>query len=119
MASFGSFTFAATEAPLYGSYLDWENNPAYSLMRPLGANRDDVVLMGVGSGKLGLDLRMSKSRFETARALIGTTATYTDWDGTSRTALVENVRCVRYVLGELSGSDDDRVYFVHWDLREV
>lgn len=79
-AGFGTFQFRREEGPLIDSDSDWVGSISASRTRPLGSSTDNIVVMAVGSEERQLEFLFSPDRLDMLRALVGTTATFVDWD---------------------------------------
>ena len=119
-ASFGSFVFAASEFPTpRQSYRGWRPRHRYDIGSMLGAAKDDVVDLGNGSKTLVFENIMTQARYDTAYALEGSSATFSDFDTVpnTRTALLEHVTVTDWF--DTAVMTSSRRVRVRWEFREV
>jgi hypothetical protein len=94
-AGFSSYLFANDERPVRDSDTDWNVAPTVNRSRSLGTATDRIQAMAIGSAERSFELFLEPARFATLKALINTTATFTDWTRPtpdSRSAYLQNVR---------------------------
>jgi len=98
MAGFGGFTFTAEESPAPGADTGWATQLKLDRNTPLGAARDSIVTLGVGSATRAVELYLTLARYAALRALVNTVATFTDWEATpdARSAFLAAVNAVEY-----------------------
>jgi hypothetical protein len=121
-AGFGSIFFADDERPLETSDSNWINEPSYARSRALGSAKDNIRTLAIGSAERSFEILMTASRYAAARALINTTATFTDWDRPtpdSRSAKLANVRFVANVGVLCSDGATRRKIRCRWELIEA
>lgn len=90
--SFGSFVFQRDESALDGIGGTWnyESNEARSLA--LGAISDNIVLLGISSGKREFQCYLSPDRLISLRSLLYTTGIFTEWR-TGKNVLPDSKNC--------------------------
>lgn len=76
--SFGAITFTPEESIILDSDSLWNRDISLSRARPIGAARDDVQVLAIGSEERQFELYLSAPRLDALKALVGTTATFTD-----------------------------------------
>ena len=98
MAAFGGFTFQTDESPLAAVDTGWVRMPKIDRSTNLGAGRDSIVTLGVGSALRGFELYMTSARYATLAALQNTVANFTDWDAVPdvRSAFLARVEPVQW-----------------------
>ena len=75
----GLGNFKRAEMPLFGTDKGWNYSPQIDYGKVLGAAREDVAVLGLGSARRSWEMHMEPDRFATLQALIGTFGTLTDW----------------------------------------
>ena len=90
MAGFGTFTFTGDEGVISGTDSGWVPEPNVRRGKNLGAIRDSLLTMNVGSSIRSFTLYLTPARLTVLQALQNTVATFTDWFATpiSRTAFL-------------------------------
>lgn len=119
-ASFGSFVFAASEYPTpRRSYRGWVPRHRYDIGAMLGSAEDDVVDLGTGSKILTFENIMTQARYDTAYALEGTRAIFSDFDTSpaTRTAILEHVTISEWF--DTAVLTDARRVRVRWEFRST
>ena len=92
-AGFSSFLFQRDEMPTDSVGGQWNVGPNYQKSRPLGATRDSILTVAVGSAVRSFECYMFPARYATLRALINTAGLFTDWTRPtpdSRQAFLDN-----------------------------
>lgn len=79
-AGFGSFLFARTEQPIFGTDMGWQRLPSIDRSRPLGSATDSIVTTAAGSATRSFECFLSPARLAALTALVNTSATFTDWE---------------------------------------
>lgn len=77
-AGFSSFLYQNDERPVQDTH--WKLAPSIQRSRALGSSRDSVTVLARGSDDRQFEDYLEPTRFASARALVGTTATLVDWD---------------------------------------
>lgn len=79
--SFGTFLFreGQGERPLPGTDAGWQATPSVISERALGSTVNTVTVMALGSQERSFELLMPEDRYKSLKALVGTTALFTDW----------------------------------------
>lgn len=90
-ATLGSLTIAATEGPVPGSDTGWNRAISTQQTRPLGAEKDVILLMALGSHTRSFSLFLTRARFLVFQALQGRVLSFVDWEGQSRYVYVQRV----------------------------
>jgi hypothetical protein len=85
VAAFGGFTFAAEEAPVAGADSGWAVQLKLDRATPLGAARDSIVTLGVGSAMRAFECYLTLARYAALLALVNTVANFTDWESAPNT----------------------------------
>jgi len=77
--SFGTFQFTREESALdgIGGVWNYQSNESRSLA--LGGITDNVILLGISSGQREFQCYLSPDRLISLRALLYTTAAFTEW----------------------------------------
>lgn len=78
--SFGAFVFKREEAILWGSDVGWILAPSFAQNRPIGATRDNVLAISIGSRVRTFEINLEPDRQVAFEALLNTTALFTDWE---------------------------------------
>lgn len=79
--SFGTFLFreGQGERPLPGTDAGWQTTPSLLNERALGATINTLTVMALGSQERSFEVLMPEDRYNSLKALVGTTALFTDW----------------------------------------
>jgi len=110
VASFGGFTFATDEAPAPGADTGWVTQLKLDRATPLGAARDSIVTLGVGSATRVFEVSLTLARYAVLLAMLNTVATFTDWEAVPnvRSAFLAGVTPVDQA-GPWSGETGNRI----------
>ena len=98
--SFGSFLFTREEQPIFGSDTGWGRELVVARAALLGAVGDSAIITGVRAAVRSFEAHLSPQRFTALEALLGTSATFTDWqspDPDTRAALLTGVDRIQLV----------------------
>lgn len=91
-ATLAGLTILAREGPEQASDSGWNREISFVNTRNLGSQRDSMLQMALGSHTRSFKLFLSRARFLAFKALQGQLTTFMDWEGDSRSVVVNLVR---------------------------